>query len=123
MRAVREDTDYYIFLKEEEIRRLCNKEPAPWGLKYYPHLYAQVVDSSKNKIIDEIAALCCTRDAFTLHNKKAHDNIYFEYEKEESGKEGPTIKVFTPVLAALLNKEFLVTRYNCEAKLWIYREN
>jgi hypothetical protein len=122
MRVVKEDTDYIIFLTREEIEKACTKSVTSLsGLeKFYPWLYAEV-EGAKGL---EILALCCTRNAFYLSGPNTHDNINFEFEEVEGFKEKqPTVRIYTPTLASLLNeRDYLVTRYNAESKIWIYRE-
>ena len=108
MRAVKEDTDYRIFLTREEIIKACTRNVRSLsGLeKFYPWLYAKVEGT------EEILALCCTRNAFYLSsdNPNTHDNINFEFEEEEGFKEKqPTVRIYTPTLASLLNeRDYLV---------------
>jgi len=129
MRVVKEDTDYIIFLTREEIEKACRNEHRPSRATILflegrnPWLYAKV-EGAKGL---EILALCCTRDASHLSsdNPNTHDNINFEFEEEEGFKEKkPTVRIYTPTLASLLNeRDYLVTRYNWESKIWIYRDN
>jgi len=113
MRAVKEDQDYYVFLTREEILKLGTRS-ATWP-KYYPYMFSKVFDRLENKMTEEILAISCTRNAFILSDEeKTHDNIYFELEEE-----GPTIKVYPPTLALVLERGYIVTRYNAEAKVWI----
>ena len=44
MRAEKEDAYYHIFLKEENIKRIYNKEPTPFGLAHYLYSYVKFAD-------------------------------------------------------------------------------
>ena len=120
MRAVKEDTDYRIFLTWEEIKKACTRSVTSLSEleRFYPWLYAKVIGSKVN----EVVALCCTIDAFYVgcNNPNTHDNIHFEFDEENQ----PTIRVYTPTLASLLHdKDHLVTRYSAESKIWIHRDD
>jgi len=112
MRVEKEDTDYYVFLTEKEILEVGRKKKFPLG-EFYPWLYSEIIDRLEKKVTKETLALTCTRNASTL--REARDGICFELEKD-----GPTVRVYPPVLGSLFEKDFVVTRYNAESKIWIY---
>lgn len=120
MRVEKEDTDYRIVLTEEEIKEACTRSvDSLSGLeKFYPWLYAKVEGLEKE--VDEVLALCCTGDVFYgPNNPSTHDDIHFEYDEGQ-----PTVRVYTPRLASLLQGEdYLVTRRNAESKIWIHKED
>ncbi len=119
MKVEKEDTDYRIFLSQENIIELNDRKPSGVGLDLFPRyrpLSAKFTDN--NGDIKELE-IVCTRDAFILSDDKTHDNIYVDFDKL-----GPYVKVFAPRLASLLcGTDYLVTRYNGEAKIWIHGED
>ena len=119
MKVEQEDTDYYIFLSEEEIKKLCNRKPSGIDLDIFPRYYPINSEFTDNKGEIRELEIMCTRNAFILSDEKTHDSIYVDFDDF-----GPYVKVFTPRLASLLKeREYLVTQYNAESKIWIYRKN
>ena len=60
-----------------------------------------------------------TRDAVILHDSKTHDDIRVDFDEF-----GPYVNVFTPRLFSLLyERDYLVTRYDAESRIWIYKDD
>ena len=119
MRVELEDTDYRIFLSEENITELNDRKPSGIGLDIFPRyrpLSAKFTDN--NGDIRELQ-IVSTRDAFILSDKNTHDNIFVDFDNL-----GPYVQVYAPRLASLLfGTDYLVTRYNAEARIWIHKED
>ncbi|NOQ55936.1 MAG: hypothetical protein GQ477_03980 [Nanohaloarchaea archaeon] len=119
MRIEVEDTDYRIFLNDDEIRQLTDRTPTGIDLDIFPR-YLPINETFKDNrgAIKELE-ITCTRDAVILNDINTHDDIYFN-----SDEFGPYVKVYTPKLASLLfGRDYLVTRYDAESKIWIHKEN
>jgi len=113
MRVVQEDTDYRIFLTEEEIKSLLKRNKPPFP-PYNP-LTAKFTD---NRGETKELEIICTTDPFILNDEKTHDNIFVDFDDL-----GPYVKVGILTLASLLDRrDYLVTRYNGESKILIHKD-
>lgn len=117
MRAVQEDTDYRIFLTEEDIRYLSDRRPSNKGIDIFPGYKPLSSDFLDNKGEKATLRMAFTRDVLILNDEKTHDNIFVNFDKK-----GPLVKIYPPVLKPLLEGGYAVTRYNGESKIWLHME-
>jgi len=127
-------------------------EENPLLCGHYPSLCEEISipnHKTDTKVLETLA-LTCTRDATVLSDEHCRDDIYFRFievyycnkcrntflsdewrdvcpydnTKMKTIEKGPDVRVYTPKLASLLHdRNYLVTRYNAESKIWIFRED
>jgi len=118
MRVEKEDTDYRIFLTGEDIIELNDRKPSGIGLDLFPGYHPLSAKFTDNNGYIKELEIVCTRDAFILSDVKTHDNIFVDFDSL-----GPYVKVYAPRIASLLyGTDYLVTRYNAEARIWIHKD-
>ena len=69
----------------------------------------------------EVLIFSCSRDPEIMSDRRTHDQVYFERTEK-----GPIVKVTPEVLVSLSllgERDFWVTRYDWENKIWIRRED
>ena len=117
MKAEKSDGDYYIYLTESDIHRLSIGSIDSLG--HYTGSYKPVfLDVTGDVQEPEEMMLMFSRRSDEIRGPKANDGIYFEREEL-----GPTVKVYPPVIAPLLNGGHAVTRYDgYEKKIWFKRD-
>lgn len=109
MDVERRGNDYHVNLTTEEINVLCgysnpNKTPLP--------LVAPV-----KKSVGEIFSLNCVRNRQLEDNSRVFDHVLFT-----RGEMGPDVVTDSHVLVSLLGtREFWVTRYDGDNKIWLRR--
>jgi len=109
MDVERRDMDYHVNLTNLDINVLCGY----WNPNHTQLPLATPVKGP----VEETFSLNCDRSGHFRDNPKVIDHVLFE-----RGKEGPVVTVSAYALTHLLSdREFWVTRYDWENKIWIRR--
>jgi len=117
MRVEQDDTDYYVFLTDADLKKICSRTKVPWSVfPQHPPISAKYRDNRDKMAEMELAA---TNDQMILSDPLSHDDIFCDFDKL-----GPVVRVFTNLLFDLFEgiSDHLVTRYRGEAKIWIMKE-
>ena len=106
-------------MSEEDIKKLIDRTPSGIGLDIFPgYSPLSEIFIDNNGDIKELE-IKSTRDAVILHDSKTHDDIRVDFDEF-----GPYVNVFTPRLFSLLyERDYLVTRYDAESRIWIYKDD
>jgi len=119
MRIERADMDYYIYITEEEGRKISIKEKIFGNFMYYPWVADNVVSDLPN--LNENLGLTCSRNGLV---PGAPGQLTFKRGENDEYLQDINVRVFTGRMWDLIEGKmpYIMTRYDRENKVWIFLE-
>lgn len=112
MRVDKINSDYQLYFSIEELLKVTTPINTLGGFKY-----SSISSQIPNSI--QILDFSCTNHSFVMHDPKSRDGIFFDFDEI-----GPLVRIHTRGMLNLLNQkvDYIMTRYDGENKIWIYRD-